>query len=297
MNPPSIDESARPAPRPPDAPAPQAPAPPSAEQHSSFDPRVQEWYEDNPLRRWRFAHHSDARELEDAAEVPRGSLESWETGGGGPDARQMRRLVRATGLRDLAAHWAAWAAARPAAPHIRARCPHGADGGLAQLPQSPSTWMRYPWAMLAELVDEEIHRAQEIEREFSLVMIQPNHGELAAWDGPAEACALRAVAAILESALQPADRLMSDDTGRFVILLPRMSKPDAAAVARRAVERLKQDPVSTRLFGPGHLDWFAEALSYPEDGVSAATLVRCLRRAVEEPSREPNRQPRASQEG
>lgn len=198
----------------------------------------------------------------------------------------MRRLARATGLRDLAAQWAVWAAERPTAPHIRVCDPGGAHGGPTQLPQSPATWVRYPWTMLAELIDEEIHRAQEIKREFSLVMIQPHYGELTAADGSAEACALRAIAAILQSALQRADRLLSDDTGRFVILLPRTSKPDAAALASRAVERLKQDPVSTRLAGPDHLEWRMDAVSYPEDGTSAATLLGHLRRVVEESSRE-----------
>jgi hypothetical protein len=258
-------------------------------QDPHLDPRVQEWYADNPLRRWRFAHYTEARELEDAIQVPRGCVEPWETGGAVPDARQMRRLVRLTEIPDLAARWAAWAAARPAIPHIHAPDAHGLEGEPFRPPKAP-TRARYPWAMLPELVDEEVHRAHELRLEFSLVRIQTDRYEVVASDGPAQELVLRGAIAILEGVSQRADQLVSDDTGRFVLLLARTPKRDAIARAREAVEQMERDPVPARLLGVDHLDLLAAIVTYPDDGASAAVLVSRLQQLIEEASHKPDGQ-------
>jgi transcriptional regulator with XRE-family HTH domain len=252
------------------------------------DPRVREWYADNPLRQWRFAHHSDARELEDAAQVPRGCVEPWETGRAVPDARQMRRLAKLTGMPDLAARWAAWHAARPAAPHIHLSDGHEPENEPRRHVQEP-TRARYPWEMLSELVDEHVRRAEALDLEFSLVRIWTDRYEIVASDGPVQARALREVAAILESVLRRTDQLLSDDTGRFVLLLSRTSKRDADARARQAVDQLERDPAAARLLGVDHLDLLAAVVSYPEDGVSAITLLNRLHQLIGKASREPDR--------
>lgn len=78
-----------------------------------LDPEFQRWLAGNPLWRWRIAHVREAREVEDALRLPRGSVRRWEMGETTPNDAELARLARFTGIDDLAARWSRWASAGP----------------------------------------------------------------------------------------------------------------------------------------------------------------------------------------
>lgn len=89
------------------------PAPGATPPPRRLDPAQQRWLASNPLWTWRIANTREAREVEDMLGVPRGRVQSWETGAAAPGGAEIRTLARLTGIADLAARWSAWMSARP----------------------------------------------------------------------------------------------------------------------------------------------------------------------------------------
>ena len=136
----------------------------------------------------------------------------------------------------------------------------------------------YPWNGLQKLVAEEIRRSTELMLVFSLAEIQlEDYGSTSWIEDQDRDLALRRVVKLLQASLRRVDVASHDGAGRFVLLLARLPKIQAAEFLKRLTQRLEEDSVAARLLEVPHLTVSAGLVTFPEDGSTDSALLDKLR--------------------
>ncbi|TMJ08602.1 MAG: GGDEF domain-containing protein [Bacillati bacterium ANGP1] len=136
----------------------------------------------------------------------------------------------------------------------------------------------YPWNGLQKLVAEEIRRSTELMLVFSLAEIQlEDYGSTSWIEDQDRDLALRRVVKLLQASLRRVDVASHDGAGRFVLLLARLPKIQAAEFLKPLTQRLEEDSVAARLLEVPHLTVSAGVVTFPEDGSTDSALLDKLR--------------------
>jgi diguanylate cyclase (GGDEF)-like protein len=139
----------------------------------------------------------------------------------------------------------------------------------------------YPWNGLQKLVAEEIRRSTELMLVFSLAEIQlEDYGSTSWIEDQDRDLALRRVVKLLQASLRRVDVASHDGAGRFVLLLARLPKMQAAEFLKRLTQKLEEDSVAARLLEVPRLTASAGVVTFPEDGSTADALLDRLRDLV-----------------
>jgi diguanylate cyclase (GGDEF)-like protein len=139
----------------------------------------------------------------------------------------------------------------------------------------------YPWNGLQKLIAEEIRRSTELMLVFSLAEIQlEDYGSTSWIEDQDRDLALRRVVKLLQASLRRVDVASHDGAGRFVLLLARLPKMQAAEFLKRLTQKLEEDSVAARLLEVPRLTASAGVVTFPEDGSTADALLDRLRDLV-----------------
>jgi diguanylate cyclase (GGDEF)-like protein len=139
----------------------------------------------------------------------------------------------------------------------------------------------YPWNGLQKLIAEEIRRSTELMLVFSLAEIQlEDYGSTSWIEDQDRDLALRRVVKLLQASLRRVDVASHDGAGRFVLLLARLPKMQAAEFLKRLTQKLEEDSVAARLLEVPRLTASAGLVTFPEDGSTAEALLDRLRDLV-----------------
>jgi len=148
----------------------------------------------------------------------------------------------------------------------------------------------YPWPQLSRLITEEIRRSTELLLVFSLAEVRLADYGGTNWTGDREGdLALRRVVKVMQTSLRRVDVVSHDGAGRFILLLPRVPKEEAAGILERLSQKVENDSLAARLLETKRLTVIVGLVTFPEDGSAASDLLEKLKGLIAQDPSTPGR--------